>query len=41
MVVADEFDDPAALASALVATKPMEASDSVSASIFFMTFPFQ
>jgi hypothetical protein len=33
-----EFDDPDALASADEATKPMEASDNVNASNFFMIF---
>jgi hypothetical protein len=39
-LAAVEFNDADALASADEATTPMEASDNVSASNFFMFFPF-
>jgi hypothetical protein len=39
-VAAEEFEDPDALASADEATKPIEASDNVSAINVFMIFPF-
>jgi hypothetical protein len=41
MVVAGETDGPAAFTSADEATKPIDASDSVSPNSFFMFYPFQ
>jgi hypothetical protein len=40
MMVAGEIADLVTFASADEATKPIDASDKVSASIFFMLFPF-